>query len=131
MKKEIKKLLKNSPLYPFLRSTKRTLRIYKEYPQKYGVSSIEALKEIKVCKYDAPYILKKASIKNQGVGDFFYSLDHSIVVKPKNTIIHNMPVDYDYVTNLGLGDSVIDNSIKDYVKRINDPRVTLEMANRT
>lgn len=126
MKKEIKKLLKNSPLYPFLRSTKRTLRIYKEYPQKYGVNPIEALKEIKVCKYDAPHILKKASIKNQGVGDFFYSLDHSIVVKPKNTIIHNMPVDYDYVTNLGLGDSVIENSIKDYVKRINDPRVTLE-----
>lgn len=126
MKKEIKKLLKNSPLYPFLRSTKRTLRIYKEYPQKYGVSPIEALKEIKVCKYDAPCILKKASIKNQGVGDFFYSLDHSIVVKPKNTIIHNMPVDYDYVTNLELGDSVIKNSIRDYVKRINDPRVTLE-----
>lgn len=126
MKKEIKKLLKNSPLYPFLRSTKRTLRIYKEYPQKYGVSPIEALKEIKVCKYDSPYILKKASIKNQGVGDFFYSLDHSIVVKPKNTMIHNMPVDYDYVTNLELGDSVIENSIKDYVKRINDPRVTLE-----
>lgn len=126
MKKEIKKLLKNSPLYPFLRSTKRTLRIYKEYPQKYGVSLIEALKEIKVCKYDAPYILKKASIKNQGVGDFFYSLDHSIVVKPKNTIIHNMPVDYDYVTNLELGDSVIENSIRNYVKRINDPRVTLE-----
>ena len=126
MKKEIKKLLKNSPLYPFLRSTKRTLRIYKEYPQKYGVSQIEALKEIKVCKYDAPHILKKASIKNQGVGDFFYSLDHSIVVKPKNTIMRNMPVDYDYVTNLELGDSVIENSIKDYVKRINDPRVTLE-----
>ena len=126
MKKEIIKLLKNSPLYPFLRSTKRTLRIYKEYPQKYGVSPIEALKEIKVCKYDVPCILKKASIKNQGVGDFFYSLDHSIVVKPKNTIIHNMPVDYDYVTNLELGDSVIENSIRDYVKRINDPRVTLE-----
>ena len=126
MKKEIKKLLKNSPLYPFLRSTKRTLRIYKEYPQKYGVSLIEALKEIKICKYDVPYILKKASIKNQGVGDFFYSLDHSMVVKPKNTMIHNMPVDYDYVTNLELGDSVIENSIKDYVKRINDPRVTLE-----
>lgn len=126
MKKDIKKLLKNSPLYPFLRSTKRTLRIYKEYPQKYGVSPIEALKEIEVCKYDAPYILKKASIKNQGVGDFFYSLDHSIVVEPKNTIIHNMPVDYDYVTNLELGDSVIENSIKAYVKRINDPRVTLE-----
>lgn len=127
MKKEIKKLLKNSPLYPFLRSTKRTLRIYKEYPQKYGVSPIEALKEIKVCKYDAPCILKKASIKNQGVGYFFYSLDHSIVVKPNNTMIHNMPVDYDYVTNLELGDSVIENSIRDYVKRINDPRVTLEM----
>lgn len=126
MKKEIKKLLKNSPLYPFLRSTKRTLRIYKEYTQKYGVSPIEALKEIKVCKYDAPCILKKVSVINQGVGDFFYSLDHSIVVKPKNTIIHNMPVDYDYVTNLELGDSVIENSIKDYVKRINDPRVTLE-----
>ena len=126
MKKEIKKLLKNSPLYPFLRSTKRTLRIYKEYPQKYGVSPIEALKEIEVCKYDAPYILKKATIKNQGIGDFFYSLDHSIVVEPKNTIIHNMPVDYDYVTNLELGDSVIENSIKAYVKRINDPRVTLE-----
>ena len=126
MKNEIKKLLKNSPLYPFLRSTKRTLRIYKEYPQKYGVSPIEALKEIKVCKYDAPYIFKKASIKNQGVGDFFYSLDHSIVVKPNNTMIRNMPVDYDYVTNLELGDSVIENSIRDYVKRINDPRVTLE-----
>lgn len=126
MKKEIKKLLKNSPLYPFLRSTKRTLRIYKEYPQKYGVSPIEALKEIEVCKYDAPYILRKATIKNQGIGDFFYSLDHSIVVEPKNTIIHNMPVDYDYVTNLELGDSVIENSIKAYVKRINDPRVTLE-----
>lgn len=126
MKKEIKKLLKNSPLYPFLRSTKRTLRIYKEYPQKYGVSPIEALKEIKICKYDVPYILKKATIKNQGVGDFFYTLDHSIVVKPKNTIIRNMPVDYDYVTNLELGDSVIENSIRNYVKRINDPRVTLE-----
>lgn len=37
-----------------------------------------------------------------------------------------MPVDYDYVTNLELGDSVIENSIKAYVKRINDPRVTLE-----
>ena len=37
-----------------------------------------------------------------------------------------MPVDYSYVINKNLENSDIENAIRAYVKKINDPRVSLE-----
>lgn len=126
MNSYIKSFIKSSSLYKILKISKRTFRTYFVYHKKYDVSLFDALKNVKITKYDVPYILKSSSINNQGFGDFFYSLDHSLVVHAKNSIISNMPVDYGYVINMDLDESVIANAIKDYVKRINDPRVTLE-----
>jgi len=120
----VKDLLKNSPVY----TVHRYLKTYKDYSNKYGVGLKTAFSEAKPVKYDVPLILEKAKINNVGVGDFFYSIDHSVVVKTKDIIVDNMPVDYSYVINknLNLGNSDIENAIKAYVKRINDPRVSLE-----
>ena len=126
MKNNLKLIIKNSSLFPLLHSAKKIILIYKNYPKRYSTSFFKALCQIKLCKYDVPSILKKAKIRNQAVGDFYYSLDHSIVVNSLASIIHNMPIDYEYVLNLELGDSEIEQSIKDYVRRINDPRVTLD-----
>ena len=122
MSSGVKDLLKNSPIY----TIHRCLKMYKDYSKKYGVDLKTAFSEARPVKYDVPLILEKAKINNVGVGDFFYSIDHSVVVKTKDIIVDNMPVDYSYVINKNLGNSDIENAIKAYVKRINDPRVSLE-----
>lgn len=122
MSSAVKDLLKNSPVYTIY----RYLKMCKEYSNKYGVGLKTAFSEAKPVKYDVPLILEKAKIKNVGVGDFFYSIDHSVVVKTKDIIVGNMPVDYSYVINKNLGNSSIENTIKAYVKKINDQRVSLE-----
>ena len=99
---------------------------YKDYSNKYGVGLKTAFSEAKPVKYDVPLILEKTIINNVGVGDFFYSIDHSVVVKTKDIIVDNMPVDYSYVINKNLENSDIENAIRAYVKKINDPRVSLE-----
>ena len=118
----VKDLLKNSPVY----TIHKYLKTYKDYSNKYGVGLKTAFSEAKPVKYDVPLILEKAKINNVGVGDFFYSIDHSVVVKTKDIIVDNMPVDYSYVINKDLENSSIENEIKAYVKKINDPRVSLE-----
>lgn len=118
----VKDLLKNSPVY----TIHRYLKAYKEYSNKYGVGLKTAFSEAKPVKYDVPLILEKTIINNVGVGDFFYSIDHSVVVKTKDIIVDNMPVDYSYVINKNLENSDIENAIRAYVKKINDPRVSLE-----
>lgn len=122
MSSAIKDLLKNSPVYTIY----RYLKTCKEYSNKYGVGLKTAFSEAKPVKYDVPLILEKAKINNVGVGDFFYSIDHSVVVKTKDIIVDNMPVDYSYIINKKLGTSDIENAIRAYVKKINDPRVSLE-----
>lgn len=122
MSSAVKDLLKNSPVYTIY----RYLKTCKEYSNKYGVGLKTAFSEAKPVKYDVPLILEKAKINNVGVGDFFYSIDHSVVVKTKDIIVDNMPVDYSYIINEKLGTSDIENAIRAYVKKINDPRVSLE-----
>ena len=122
MSSGVKNLLKNSPVYTIY----RYLKTYKDYSNKYGVGLQTAFSEAKSVKYDVPLILEKARINNVGVGDFFYSIDHSIVINAKNTMIGNMPVDYSYIINKELENSGIETVIKNYAKRINDPRVSLE-----
>lgn len=122
MSSAVKDLLKISPVYTIY----RYLKTCKEYSNKYGVDLKTAFSEAKPVKYDVPLILEKAKINNVGVGDFFYSIDHSVVVKAKDIIVDNMPVDYSYVINKKLGNSNIENAIRVYVKKINDPRVSLE-----
>ena len=116
---EVKNLLKKSLLY-------KNLKIYKDYSNKYNVGLEMAFLEAKTVKYDVPLILSKAKINNVGVGDFFYSIDHSVIVKTKDIIVDNMPIDYSYIINKKLGNNSIENAIKDYVKKINDPRISLE-----
>ena len=122
MSSGVKDLLKNSPVY----TIHRYLKTYKDYSNKYGVGLKTAFSEAKPVKYDVPLILEKTIINNVGVGDFFYSIDHSVVVKTKDIIVDNMPVDYSYVINKNLENSDIENAIRAYVKKINDPRVSLE-----
>ena len=118
----VKQLIKKSPVYTIYRN----LKAYKEYSKKYGIGLKTAFLEAKPVKYDVPLILEKAKINNVGVGDFFYSIDHSVVVKTNDIIVDNMPVDYSYILNKKLGSSSIENAIKTYVEKIDDPRISLE-----
>ena len=95
MNSGVKNLLKNSPVYTIY----RYLKTYKDYSNKYGVGLQTAFSEATSVKYDVPLILEKARINNVGVGDFYYSIDHSVVINAKNTMIGNMPVDYSYIIN--------------------------------
>ena len=122
MASKLKKMLKKSPLYELYSD----LKVYKDYSNKYGIGIKTAFLEASPLKYDIPLILEKAKINNIGVGDFFYTIDHSVVVKTKNIIVDNMPVDYSYIINKKIGNSCFENTIINYVKRINDPRITLD-----
>ena len=85
MSSGVKDLLKNSPIY----TIHRYLKTYKDYSKKYGVDLKTTFSEARPVKYDVPLILEKAKINNVGVGDFFYSIDHSVVVKTKDIIVDN------------------------------------------
>ncbi|WP_104805618.1 pyruvate formate lyase family protein [Blautia marasmi] len=122
MNSTVKNVIKKSPVYTIYRD----LKTYKNYSNKYGIGLKAAVQEVKPIKYDLPAILKKARIVNEGVGNFFYSIDHSIVVKTDNIIVDNMPVDYAYVINRKLEDSDTENVIKAFIKKIDDSRVTLQ-----
>lgn len=122
MNSGVKNIIKNSPLY----TVYRNMKMYKDYSKKYGVGIGTAFCEARQVKYDVPLILKKAKINDVGVGNFFYSIDHSVIVSTKDIIIDNMPVDYAYVINKKLGNGGVENAIKDYVGKIDDPRVTLQ-----
>lgn len=79
MASKLKKMLKKSPVYELYSD----LKVYKDYSNKYGIGLKTAFLEANPLKYDIPLILKKAKINNVGAGDFFYSIDHSVVVKTK------------------------------------------------
>lgn len=119
---KLKDLLKKTPLYTIY----KYLNIFKDYSNKYGISLTAAFLEAKPVKYDVPLILAKAKINNVGVGNFFYSIDHSVVVTPQDIIVDNMPVDYSYIINKELGNSSIEKAIKGYIKKIDDARISLE-----
>lgn len=122
MMSRIKDIVKKTPIY----TVYKELKVYKDYSEKYEVGLIKAICEAKQVKYDIPLILRKAKINNQGIGDFFYSIDTSVIVKTNDFIIDNMPIDYQYIINKRLGNGNVENAIKDYVKRINDDRVSLQ-----
>ena len=67
-------------------------------------------------------ILEKAKINNIGYGDFFYSIDTTIILDKRKRVIDNIPIDYSYI--LEHSENVELNAIKEYVKKINDSRVT-------
>lgn len=122
MNYKVKNIIKKSPVY----SIYRKYKIYKDFSNKYGVKLESAVREVKLVKYDLPDILKKVRITNEGVGEFFYSIDHSVVVKTDNIMVDNMPVDYSYVINRKIGNSDTEKAIKTFVEKINDARVTLQ-----
>ena len=72
MLRTVKKIMKKTPVY--------TLHLSKAYSTKYNCSLKNAFKEIKVSQFDLDKILKKTTVRNIGIGNFFYSLDHSISV---------------------------------------------------
>lgn len=122
MNSKVKRVIKKSPVYTIYRKYKD----YKDYSSKYGVGLMSAIQKAKLVKYDLPDILETVKIIDEGVGEFFYSIDHSVVVKTNNIMVDNMPVDYAYVINREMGDSDIENAIRSFVEKINDPRVTLQ-----
>lgn len=122
MNATVKNVIKKSPVYAIYRD----LKIYKDYSEKYSISLKNAIQEAKPTKYDLMSILNKAKINNEGIGDFFYSIDHSVIVKTNNAMVDNMPVDYAYVINRKIGNSNTEEAIKGFVKKINDSRVTLK-----
>ena len=122
MASKFKKMLKKSPVYELYSD----LKAYKDYSNKYGIGLKTAFLEANPLKYDISLILDKAKINNVGVGDFFYSIDHSVVIKTKKIIVDNMPVDYSYIINKEIGNSCFENTIINYVKKINDSRITLD-----
>lgn len=121
MLRTVKKIMKKTPVY--------TLHLSKAYSTKYNCSLKNAFKEIKVSQFDLDKILKKTTVRNIGIGNFFYSLDHSIYISHEQNIIGNIPVDYSYIINKKIGNSPVEKVIKKYVDKINNPRITLEKAN--
>lgn len=122
MNSKVKQVIKKSPVYTIYRKCKT----YKDYSNKYGVGLKSAVREAKLVKYDLPAVLGKVRITNEGIGEFFYSIDHSVVIKTDNIMVDNMPVDYAYVINRKLGNSDTEKAIKAFVEKTNDPRVTLQ-----
>lgn len=122
MKQTIKTIVKKSPAY----SIYKKIKVYKKYSDKYEIGLGQAFREASLIGYNPVTILNKAKINNVGIGNFFYSLDHTVMVKPRTTLIGNMPIEYSFIINKELGNSDIELAIKNYVKRINDPRICLE-----
>lgn len=124
-KKGIKDIIKKTPAYSIFKRYKA----YKRFAQKNSIGFFNAAKRMKYVRCDLDSILNKSKVKNIGVGNFFYSLDTDIMVNNKSNIIGNIPVDYAYIINCDIGNSRIEQTIKKYVSRINDSRVTLKKPN--
>ena len=121
MIQSIKTILKKTPIY----SLYRNYKLVKKYADKYELTYDEAKSNTKVVSPKLKSILRKVNISNCGVGNFYYCLDTSLIIDNRNRIIHNMPVDYGYLLKNNFEKSHEIKEIKEYVKRINDRRVTL------
>ena len=123
MKEELKDTIKRLPIYtPY-----RRFKLRKLYAEKYKVPLFKVGSNPMILSSNLDKILEKAKIKNVGYGDFFYSLDTTIIIDKRNRVIDNIPIDYSYIV---VHSKDIDlNVIKEYVKKINDSRVTLDTPN--
>lgn len=115
LKAEIKKL----QLY-------KKYRLIKDYKEKYDTNWFRSLCTIKIMPNDYQKIFANVRINNIGHGCFYYNLDESIVIQSKGNILGNMSVDYSYILNNEAKNNEINGIIKDYIERINDPRITLK-----
>ena len=93
MKEELKDTIKRLPIYtPY-----RRFKLRKLYAEKYKLPLSKVRSNPVILSSDLDKILEKSKIKNVGYGDFFYSLDTTIIIYNRNRIIDNMPIDYSYI----------------------------------
>ena len=121
MNKKAITTFKRLPIYPIYR--KAVLR--KRYADKIGKPVSSVLFNTKVVKNDLEKILLHTKIQNIGVGNFFYSIDTSLIIDNRGQIIDNMPVDYGFVISQQHYKERIPQIIQKYIDRINDKRVRL------
>lgn len=121
MIQKIKTILKKTPLY----SLYRNYKLVKKYAEKYGLTYGEAKSNTTVVRSELKKVLKNVNISNCGVGEFYYCLDTSLIINNRHTMIGNMPVDYGFLLTNNFENANGINVIKEYIKRINDHRVTL------
>lgn len=115
----IKNILKNTVIYPMYRSCKLRKRLSVDN----NISYFDTYKSFRIVDFDLKKILDSTSIIDSGIGHFAYYLDSSIIVNNLGAIIDNIPVDYGYLLNKELGNDFVSVIIKDYIERINDPRI--------
>ena len=119
MNTKIKNLIKLTPIY----TIHRNKQLREIYAQKYQLT-YDKVKKLHIVK--APQqnvILDLAKIENIGFGDFFYSIDSSIILDKRKNIIDNMPVDYEYILNHCF--EGCPSFVDSYINRVNDSRITL------
>lgn len=118
MIKELKVQVKRSMPYRYYSA----LRLVKD---KYSIGWKDVFHDYKIYGSNCRKLLNSVKICNCGVGEFFYTIDDSIIHVSKNIVIGNIPVDYAYILNHDIRDSRMYSVISSYVGRINDKRVTL------
>lgn len=126
MNKVLKNAIKLTPFYPVLKKIKKRLYLYNLYSRKNSVNFVQSIKQLHICDYNLSKILNKCKINNIGFGVFFYSLDHSVVVNTDRMMIGSFPPDYEHLINRKFGNNSIDLTLKKYIKKINDPRISTE-----
>lgn len=117
IKQNIRKI-KKSNIY-------KKYRLIKDYKDKYRKGWLDSLCSIKIVKNDYNKLFDTISIKNVGVGGFFYSLDETVIIQSNGNILGNMSVDYSYVLKNGLENNDLNKIICKYIQKIDDPRITL------
>ena len=117
MRKMLTDITKKLPIYTLHRNRRQRLIC----ANKYGISYQETKKYPVIPSDNQRRILNSARVNNVGKGEFFYSLDTTIIVDKRRRIIDNMPVDYGYVLNNCIGHNPPE--IRNYIKKINDPRI--------
>lgn len=119
VKRQIKKTVQNTRIY-------KKYRLIKDFKEKYDKSWHESLCSVKIVPNDLRKIFDTVSIHNVGCGCFYYSLDERVILQTRGNILGNMSVDYTYILNNAEKDNDLAEIINDYIKRIDDPRITLK-----
>lgn len=120
------KILKKLGLMRLAKTVIKKQGVVREYQRVNNIGSLKAYYVVSLLSKDYTSLFERVKISNCGHGDFFYTLDDTVRIFTKDELPGNMPVDFSYVLNEEFRDSDTLIVIKNFVKRINDPRITLK-----
>lgn len=122
---QIKRTLKKSVIFKIVRIIKIRLVLIQKGSEKKGISTFRGIFFFRFYGTNYKRVFANVTIKNEGYGDFFYSIDETMIRLSDKSIISNIPVDYSYLLNCEFSRTGIFESVDNFVRRINDSRIKL------